>query len=96
MRPGLVPRGGLRGFGPAPAGNVGAGVAFALTREGGWEADVPMLTAAQSRCCPMPLLPDAARCEVGVCRAPTLNGLFPNPTEQGQEVAVEDTVDVRL
>ena len=35
-------------------------------------------------------------CEVGACRAPTLNGLFPNPTEQGQEIAVEDTVDVRL
>ena len=32
----------------------------------------------------------------GACRAPTLNRLFPNPTEQGQEVAVENTVDVRL
>ncbi len=43
--------------------------------------------------------PAAARCrplQGGACRAPTLNRLFPNPTEQGQEVAVEDTVDVRL
>ncbi len=40
---------GLRGTGPALAGNVGAGWAFALSREGGQGVDVPMLAPARSR-----------------------------------------------
>jgi hypothetical protein len=42
--------GGLRGIGPALAGNVGAGWAFALSREGDQDVDVPMLAPARSRC----------------------------------------------
>jgi hypothetical protein len=41
---------GLRGIGPALAGNVGAGWAFALSRDGGQGVDVPMLAPARSRC----------------------------------------------
>ena len=41
---------GLRGNGPALAGNVGAGWAFALSREGDQGVDVPMLAPARSRC----------------------------------------------
>ena len=41
---------GLRGIGPALAGNVGAGWAFALSREGDQDVDVPMLAPARSRC----------------------------------------------
>ena len=52
--PGLAPgacwRWGLRGIGPALAGNVGAGWAFALSREGDQDVDVPMLAPARSRC----------------------------------------------
>ncbi len=44
--------GGLRGIGPALAGNVGAGWAFALSREGDQDVDVPMLAADRSRCRP--------------------------------------------
>ena len=47
---GSVPRWGLRGIGPALAGNVGAGWAFALSREGAQDVDVPMLAPARSRC----------------------------------------------
>jgi hypothetical protein len=51
---GLAPkacwRWGLRGIGPALAGNVGAGWAFALSREGDQDVDVPMLAADRSRC----------------------------------------------
>ena len=47
---GSVPRRGLRGNGPALAGNVGAGWAFALTREGDQGVDVPKLAPARSRC----------------------------------------------
>ena len=47
---GSVPRRGLRGIGPALAGNVGAGWAFALAREGDQDVDVPMLAPARSRC----------------------------------------------
>ena len=39
----------LRGIGPALAGNVGTGWAFALAREGEQGVDVPMLAAARSR-----------------------------------------------
>ena len=39
---------GLRGNGPALAGNVGTGSAFALSRDQG--VDVPMLAPARSRC----------------------------------------------
>ena len=42
--------GGLRGIGPALAGNVGASLAFALSREGDQDVDVPMLAPARSRC----------------------------------------------
>ena len=42
--------GGLRGIGPALAGNVGAGSAFALSRDGNQDVDVPMLAPARSRC----------------------------------------------
>jgi hypothetical protein len=35
LAPGVGASGGLRGIGPAFAGNVGTGGAFALTREGG-------------------------------------------------------------
>ncbi len=42
--------GGLRGTDPALAGNVGTGWAFALTREGYQNVDVPMLAPARSRC----------------------------------------------
>jgi hypothetical protein len=49
-RLGLVGGGGLRGIGPALAGNVGAGWAFALTRERDQDVDVPMLAPARSRC----------------------------------------------
>ena len=52
--PGLLARrsssGGLRGIGPALAGNVGAGWAFALAREGDQDVDVPMLAPTRSRC----------------------------------------------
>jgi hypothetical protein len=41
---------GLRGIGPALAGNVGAGWAFALSRDGNQGVDVPMLAPARSRC----------------------------------------------
>ncbi len=41
---------GLRGIGPALAGNVGASWAFALSREGDQGVDVPMLAPARSRC----------------------------------------------
>ena len=40
---------GLRGIGPALAGNVGASWAFALSREGDQDVDVPMLAPARSR-----------------------------------------------
>ena len=43
-------RWGLRGIGPALAGNVGTGSAFALAREGDQGVDVPMLAPARSRC----------------------------------------------
>ena len=42
----------LRGSGPALAGNVGAGGAFALSREGDQGVDVPMLAPDLSRCRP--------------------------------------------
>ncbi len=52
--PGLAPgacwRWRLRGIGPALAGNVGAGWAFALSREGDQDFDVPMLAPARARC----------------------------------------------
>ena len=41
--------GGVRGTGPALAGNVGTGGAFALAREGDEGVDVPVLAPAQSR-----------------------------------------------
>jgi hypothetical protein len=41
---------GLRGIGPALAGNVGASWAFALSREGDQDVDVPMLAPDRSRC----------------------------------------------
>ena len=47
---GSVPRWGLRWIGPALAGNVGAGWAFALSREGDQDVDVPMLAPDRSRC----------------------------------------------
>jgi hypothetical protein len=50
LRWGSVPRWGLRGIGPALAGNVGASWAFALSREGDQDVDVPMLAPARSRC----------------------------------------------
>jgi len=40
---------GLCGIGPALAGNVGAGGAFALSREGDQDVDVPMLAPDLSR-----------------------------------------------
>ena len=40
-------RWGANGVGPALAGNVGAGWAFALSREGDQGVDVPMLAAAR-------------------------------------------------
>jgi len=40
----------LRGIGPALAGNVGASWAFALSRDGNQDVDVPMLAPARSRC----------------------------------------------
>jgi len=43
---------GLCGIGPALAGNVGTGGAFALSREGNQGVDVPMLAPALSRCRP--------------------------------------------
>jgi hypothetical protein len=39
----------LRGIGPALAGNVGTGSAFALSRDGDQSVDVPMLAPARSR-----------------------------------------------
>jgi hypothetical protein len=45
-----VRAGGFRGIGPALAGNVGAGRAFARSREGDQDVDVPMLAPARSRC----------------------------------------------
>jgi hypothetical protein len=42
---------GGSGIGPSLAGNVGAGWAFALPREGDKDVDVPMLAPAWSRCC---------------------------------------------
>ena len=50
LAPGACWRGGLRGIGPALAGNVGASWAFALSREGDQDVDVPMLAPARSRC----------------------------------------------
>ena len=47
---GASSRVGLRGIGPALAGNVGAGSAFALSRDGNQDVDVPMLAPARSRC----------------------------------------------
>ena len=41
---------GLRGIGPALAGNVGAGSAFALSHAGDFGFDVPVLAAARFRC----------------------------------------------
>jgi hypothetical protein len=52
LAPGACWRWGLRGIGPALAGNVGAGSAFALAREGDQDVDVPMLAPARSRCRP--------------------------------------------
>ena len=115
----LAPGRGLRGIGPAFAGNVGTGVAFALSEAGtrGWclgegSAGSVLRTlgslgkdGAFALCarggfdrfqCLLRPGPAAARCEVGACRASTLKRLFPNSTKQGQEVAVEDTVDVDL
>ena len=43
---------GLCGIGPALAGNVGTGGAFALSRDGGQGVDVPMLAPDLSRCRP--------------------------------------------
>ena len=40
----------LCGNGPALAGNVGTGSAFALSRDGDQGVDVPMLAPARSRC----------------------------------------------
>ena len=40
---------GLREIGPALAGNVGASWAFALSRDGNQDVDVPMLAPARSR-----------------------------------------------
>ena len=45
---------GLCGIGPTLAGNVGTGGAFALSREGDQDVDVPMLA------------PDLSRCRLGV------------------------------
>ena len=39
-----------RRIGPSLAGNVGTGWAFALSREGDQDVDVPMLAPARSRC----------------------------------------------
>jgi hypothetical protein len=50
LAPGACGRWGLRGIGPALAGNVGASWAFALSREGDQDVDVPMLAPARSRC----------------------------------------------
>ena len=41
---------GLRGIGPALAGNVGTGSAFVLSHEGDFGVDVPVLAAARFRC----------------------------------------------
>ena len=41
---------GLCGIGPALAGNFGTGGAFALSREGDQDVDVPMLAPARARC----------------------------------------------
>jgi len=41
---------GLRGIGPALAGNVGASWAFARPRDGAQDVDVPKLAPARSRC----------------------------------------------
>jgi len=41
---------GLRGTGPALAGNVGTGGAFALSRDGDQDVDVPTLAPDRSRC----------------------------------------------
>ncbi len=41
---------GLRGNGPALAGNVGAGWAVARPRDGAQDVDVPMLAPPRSRC----------------------------------------------
>jgi hypothetical protein len=58
----LAPRGEclvrLRGIGPAFAGNVGTGGAFALTREGDQGDDVPTLAADRSRSAWMLLVGD--------------------------------------
>ena len=40
---------GLRGTGPALAGNVGTGGAFALSRDGDQDVDVPTLAPDRSR-----------------------------------------------
>ncbi len=50
LAPGACGRWGLRGIGPALAGNVGASWAFALSREGDQDVDVPRLAPARSRC----------------------------------------------
>ena len=50
LTPGACWRWRLRGIGPALAGNVGASWAFALSREGDQDVDVPMLAPARSRC----------------------------------------------
>ena len=49
LAPGVCWRWGLRGTGPALAGNVGTGWAFALSRDGDQDVDVPMLAPARSR-----------------------------------------------
>ena len=41
---------GLRGTSPALAGNVGTGGAFALSRDGDQDVDVPTLAPDRSRC----------------------------------------------
>ena len=43
-------RWGANGVGPALAGNVGAGWAFARPRDGAQDVDVPMLAPTRSRC----------------------------------------------
>jgi hypothetical protein len=47
---GASSRGGLRGIGPALAGNVGASWAFSRPRDGNQDVDVPRLAPARSRC----------------------------------------------
>ena len=47
---GGIGREGLRGTSPALAGNVGTGGAFALSRDGDQDVDVPTLAPDRSRC----------------------------------------------